>query len=276
MGYCASGEGEIVLRKLNEKEMEALYCEFLKKNNRFKKATFPAIFKNVMMSGDPLSVILGEINDTYGEFDGVYSGDTLVFCGSINAWDNITALDAVRISISHNDKYDEDEITELLDILEPYTQSGNITFTGEDDCYWQFDFRDGEWHEDNGTIVYETDAPIEVRARTEGKTTVITISKGGYEIRLTTDEFQRMVDEANHEVFYRQDVVNYLETLVENNYLDEKVLDDEATISEFVNLYADNRSKHDPGKGSFVWDYSQSLENAFHRCESINKYKKEN
>lgn len=53
------------------------------------------------------------------------------------------------------DKYYDDEITESMNKLAPYVESGNVEFTGEDDCVWRFHFYDGKVRYEVGRTVFE-------------------------------------------------------------------------------------------------------------------------
>lgn len=53
------------------------------------------------------------------------------------------------------DKYYDDEITESMNKLAPYVKSGNVEFTGEDDCVWRFHFYDGKVRYEAGRTVFE-------------------------------------------------------------------------------------------------------------------------
>lgn len=169
--------------------------------------------------------------------------------------------------------YDEDLIKTELNFFAPYLQYGYLVFVGEDDANWQFDFRNGKWHKDSAIVTFITDEPLSVNVKDE---TEIVIQKNGSMICITASDFQEIKAAVYRNIYYRNDVSDYLDGLVRSGKLMEEVLGDEAVISELVNLYADNRSKHDPDKGNFVWNHSESLEDAYNRCESINKYKKEN
>ena len=169
--------------------------------------------------------------------------------------------------------YHEDLIKTELNFFAPYLQDGNLVFVGEDDANWQFDFRNGEWHEDSAVVVFITDEPLSVNVKDE---TEIVIQKNGSMICITASDFQEIKAAVYRNIYYRNDVSDYLNGLVGSGKLTKEVLQDETVIKELVNLYADNRSMHDPGKGNFVWTHSESLEDAYNRCEAINKFKKEN
>lgn len=55
--------------------------------------------------------------------------------------------------------YDEDAFIEFLNELNPYTRSGEIRCTGEDDELWRFIFVDGRWEEQNGALSFEEESP---------------------------------------------------------------------------------------------------------------------
>ena len=63
------------------------------------------------------------------------------------------------IDIWMNDKYHEEDVNWLLDTIKNTApiESGCVKFSGEDGSNWRFVFRDGEWLEQNGTVIYEDD-----------------------------------------------------------------------------------------------------------------------
>ena len=63
----------------------------------------------------------------------------------------------LRLDVSGNDKYYSENIEEILNNLEPITKSGEINYMGEDDCVWRFIFKDNEWRDENGTILYDSE-----------------------------------------------------------------------------------------------------------------------
>ena len=56
-------------------------------------------------------------------------------------------------------KYDEDSIYTFLAEIEPYTISGEITYTGEDSSNWRhvFDSETHQWVEQEGYVTYRED-----------------------------------------------------------------------------------------------------------------------
>jgi hypothetical protein len=56
-------------------------------------------------------------------------------------------------------KYDEDSIYTFLAEIEPYTISGEITYTGEDASNWRhvFDSETHQWMEQEGYVAYRED-----------------------------------------------------------------------------------------------------------------------
>ncbi len=65
------------------------------------------------------------------------------------------------IEVSGYDNYHEEEIKDFLDEIAPYTESGEIFFTGEDDTRWKFKFTGNRWEEFNSKCVYEGEPFIE-------------------------------------------------------------------------------------------------------------------
>lgn len=54
------------------------------------------------------------------------------------------------------DRYHEDDVIHALNKLAPYTKSGDIEFTGDDDMHWQFHFYNGKMEERNGEVIYRS------------------------------------------------------------------------------------------------------------------------
>jgi len=55
--------------------------------------------------------------------------------------------------------YDEDAFIDFFNELNPFTKSGEIRCTGEDDELWRFIFVDGRWEEQNGALSFEEENP---------------------------------------------------------------------------------------------------------------------
>ena len=66
-----------------------------------------------------------------------------------------------KIEVSGYDNYHEEEIQDFLNEIAPYTESGEIFFTGEDDTRWKFKFTGSNWEEFNSKCVYEGEPFIE-------------------------------------------------------------------------------------------------------------------
>ena len=62
-----------------------------------------------------------------------------------------------QMSMWHSDeRYDEDDVLEFLEVLTPYISEGQMEFTGEDGAKWRFRFNPNseEWEEQSGNTVY--------------------------------------------------------------------------------------------------------------------------
>ena len=70
------------------------------------------------------------------------------------------------LSFSIDSNYHENDVTELLDELKPYISKGLVEYTGEDATHWRFSFKDGEWTEYDGRIIYD-DEPFIQKTETE-------------------------------------------------------------------------------------------------------------
>jgi len=57
------------------------------------------------------------------------------------------------------DKYHDDDVTDALQSLAPFVESGNVDFAGDDDCHWRFRFFDGKMRMQYGRLVYEDASP---------------------------------------------------------------------------------------------------------------------
>lgn len=60
------------------------------------------------------------------------------------------------ISFHDIDNYHEEEIMNFLNALTPYIVEGEIKYSGEEDCYWMFEFNPetNTWDELNGGCYY--------------------------------------------------------------------------------------------------------------------------
>ncbi len=59
-----------------------------------------------------------------------------------------------------SDKYHGDNVRDMLDEIAKLVpiKSGELTYVGEDYCYWRFIYKDdGRWHCQDGYIVYNED-----------------------------------------------------------------------------------------------------------------------
>ncbi len=55
------------------------------------------------------------------------------------------------------EKWYDDETDEFLSALIPYIEDGDMSFSGEDDCYWRYVFKpeEGKWEYEYARIVYD-------------------------------------------------------------------------------------------------------------------------
>ena len=76
-----------------------------------------------------------------------------------NIWDREVNIDkdGKTIWVSFNEKYYEEWFEDLFKLFEGNTESGCIELTGEDGCVWRLKYLDGEWHEENGRVIYDSD-----------------------------------------------------------------------------------------------------------------------
>lgn len=244
MSYYASGEGYMTFKSMTEDEKLSL-INFI--TERFELRARPkALVSAITYADENMANICN---------------------GSRYADDNKLFL---SFDLLHEyGSYHNDGIIEELEFFAPYLSEGNFEFIGEDGAHWRFDFRNGEWHDESGEVFFRTDEPMTIKPSDNE----IVIKKGGLQISLTESEFLALEEAVDRNIFYRRDVMRFLKTLVESNELHSNVLKDEAACAEFIDLYAHNRSEHDPGCGNFVWDYTQSLEDAYEHCTKLCKYK---
>lgn len=64
------------------------------------------------------------------------------------------ADNACVVTLSGNSRYYEESVKDFLAELEPYLESGEINYSGEDDTFWRFEFRKDKWYKDIGHIEY--------------------------------------------------------------------------------------------------------------------------
>lgn len=66
------------------------------------------------------------------------------------------------IDIQSDDKYYEADVEECLQEIAPYTENGEIYYTGEDNLQWRFVFRNGHFDEDCGHITFDGDPALDM------------------------------------------------------------------------------------------------------------------
>ena len=62
------------------------------------------------------------------------------------------------------DKYYDDDLWEVLNGISDIAEVSDayITFHGEDDCFWKFVYRDGEWDDVAGDIVWRDEKFVDI------------------------------------------------------------------------------------------------------------------
>lgn len=55
----------------------------------------------------------------------------------------------------YDGNYYEDYVNDYLNIIAKYVDHGEVEMQSEDDSYWKYVFKDGNWHEVSGRIAYE-------------------------------------------------------------------------------------------------------------------------
>lgn len=74
-------------------------------------------------------------------------------------------MDNLEANFSSYGKYYEDSVISALNAAAPYTESGEIEYSGEDGCRWRFIFQDGEWVEESGYTYYESEIPEKIKSK---------------------------------------------------------------------------------------------------------------
>ena len=123
MGYCASGGGAIFLQKNCPEGYEQI-AQALK-----------------VAPEKVLEAILDKITEVFEMYDSSFESQN----------------DCYIAYVCHPyDKYHDDDINELFDLLSPVLAVGTwVDFTGEDDCLWCFRTREGvSCEEVNGFVEY--------------------------------------------------------------------------------------------------------------------------
>lgn len=65
------------------------------------------------------------------------------------------------LSLCHEyTRYSEDIVLEALDAVKGNIVNGEVQFSGDDDAYWRFIFREGRWVEQDGKVVYGKEISI--------------------------------------------------------------------------------------------------------------------
>lgn len=113
--------------------------------------SYYAKMKGEMYLNGNLSKI-DEILDRYpGKNDGL----------SYNAINIGSDNESIRVDIDDYTNFDEDAFIDFFSELNPFTKSGEVRCTGEDDELWRFIFTDGCWDEQSGSIsFFESSASI--------------------------------------------------------------------------------------------------------------------
>lgn len=96
---------------------------------------------------------LSEISEILDQYPGKENGI------SYNAIRAGFGKQPITIGVDDYTNYDEDAFIEFLNELNPYTRSGEIRCTGEDDELWRFVFVNGRWEEQDGALSFEEENP---------------------------------------------------------------------------------------------------------------------
>lgn len=80
-------------------------------------------------------------------------------------FDNVY-LDDGELTFCGEDKYHSDYTTECLNTILPYAKAGEVSYAGEDETFWRFRYKDGEWIEESAELVFE---PNQIRNKENQK-----------------------------------------------------------------------------------------------------------
>lgn len=111
----------------------------------------------------------------------------------------------ITIGVDDYADYDEEAFTEFFNELNPYTESGEVRFTGEDNELWRFIFIDKAWTYQNGTVSFTfPNQSIPVPYEPDPRTVIAIFSVTEPEENLDTDDgpldyFERGVSAAKNE-----------------------------------------------------------------------------
>ena len=64
-------------------------------------------------------------------------------------------VDGDELWITFEDCKYYDDVDDCMRLLAPYAKSGDVYFSGEDDCHWRFHFCNGKVEEQNGEVEYK-------------------------------------------------------------------------------------------------------------------------
>ena len=65
------------------------------------------------------------------------------------------------------ERYRSEDIKKALDSTSRYAKSGKVEYDGDDYTHWRFLFDNGEWIEEEGSVYYESELPLQDRDQRE-------------------------------------------------------------------------------------------------------------
>ena len=260
MGYYATGSGTVVMKKMTMKEIRHFFDEAYRKYeygfNPDGNTTAEAVWEKLFPKNPDVIIedILLAVDTDFNLFNSVVDR---------------TADGNVLIDLLHEYKpYHDEDVIEELSFIAPFAKEGEMYFNGDDDCSWRFVLKNGKCVEENGEVVYQNDDPIAAMVNDNR----ITVSKGGMQITMTTDEWEAIVAAVNANLYFREDVIAYLNVLIESEIVSADVLQDEKAVQELIDIYTEYRHEYDSGVGKKL-AYSECMENAFYESGEIQKYR---
>lgn len=135
MGYYANYEGIIITEFLNKKEC----LDFLSKAE---------IDIEELLDGNKRYILR---NSPFGNDEDINITD-----------ESKGSKKRFYIEVYDSSRYSEDDIYKFLSNIKEYVSEGEIECRGEDGELWRFNYRDEDWYEDNGSVVYdESSYPID-------------------------------------------------------------------------------------------------------------------
>lgn len=82
----------------------------------------------------------------------------------------------------YDSHWDEEDTMEILNALSPYITEGSITYDGDENCHWRYNFINGKWVDENGILYYNTQDMINDLVHHNAQDLIEALKKEGYKI----------------------------------------------------------------------------------------------